>query len=116
MPKYLAPGVYVEEVPSAIKPIAGVGTSTAGFVGVSADILSDKMPEKPGGGNYGQAKAKDPQPINNWGEFRQKFGDFQEANQYLALAVYGFFNNGGTRCWGNRVTSVDDLADAPAHV
>ena len=114
MPEYLAPGVYVEEVPSAIKPIAGVGTSTAGFVGVSADILSDKMPEKPGGGNYGQAKAKDPQPINNWGEFRQKFGDFQEANQYLALAVYGFFNNGGTRCWVNRVTSVDDVADALA--
>lgn len=31
---YKAPGVYVEEVPSAVKPIAGVGTSTAGFVGV----------------------------------------------------------------------------------
>jgi phage tail sheath protein FI len=34
MPEYLSPGVYVEEVPSAIKPIAGVSTSTAGFVGV----------------------------------------------------------------------------------
>src|SRR6516165_2789915 len=34
MPNYLSPGVYVEEVPSAIKPIAGVSTSTAGFVGV----------------------------------------------------------------------------------
>src|ERR1041384_3276546 len=30
---YLSPGVYVEEVPSAAKPIAGVGTSTAGFIG-----------------------------------------------------------------------------------
>lgn len=30
MPDYRAPGVYVEEVPSAIKPIAGVSTSTAG--------------------------------------------------------------------------------------
>ena len=37
--KYLSPGVYVEEVPSAPRPIQGVGTSTAGFVG------SD--PEKP---------------------------------------------------------------------
>lgn len=36
MPEYLSPGVYVEEVPSAIKPIAGVSTSTAGFVGVVA--------------------------------------------------------------------------------
>ncbi|MGF2040557.1 MAG: phage tail sheath family protein [Nostoc sp. CmiVER01] len=31
---YLSPGVYVEEIPSAIQPIAGVGTSTAGFIGV----------------------------------------------------------------------------------
>lgn len=35
--QYLAPGVYIEEVPSTIKPIAGVGTSTAGFVGLCAD-------------------------------------------------------------------------------
>ena len=33
MPQYLSPGVYVEEVPSAVKPIAGAGTSTAAFVG-----------------------------------------------------------------------------------
>jgi phage tail sheath protein FI len=32
MPDYRAPGVYVDEVPSAIKPIAGVSTSTAGFM------------------------------------------------------------------------------------
>ena len=30
---YLAPGVYVEEVPSAAQPIAGVGTNTVGFIG-----------------------------------------------------------------------------------
>jgi uncharacterized protein len=34
MPQYLSPGVYVEEVPSAIKPIAGVSTSTAAFIGI----------------------------------------------------------------------------------
>ncbi|MBW2057776.1 MAG: phage tail sheath family protein [Deltaproteobacteria bacterium] len=112
MPEYLAPGVFVEEVPSAIKPIAGVGTSTAGFVGLSADIADDQMPEKPAGGHYSQADAQDPQPVNNWEEFKQKFGDFQAANQYLAHGVYGFFNNGGTRCWVNRVSSVDDLDDA----
>src|SRR3954464_5357884 len=37
---YLHPGGYVEEVPSAVKPIAGVGTSTAGFVGVVPDTVS----------------------------------------------------------------------------
>jgi phage tail sheath protein FI len=112
MPEYLAPGVYVEEVPSAIKPIAGVGTSTAGFVGISEDIPTTSMPEKPGGGNYQQVAAKNPQPINNWEEFKQKFGDLAEGNQYLAHAVYGFFNNGGTRCWVNRVTSVNDIDDS----
>jgi phage tail sheath protein FI len=39
MPEYLSPGVYVEEVPSISKPIAGVSTSTAGFIGVIPDQL-----------------------------------------------------------------------------
>src|SRR3954471_15402492 len=34
MATYLTPGVYVEQVPSAIQPIAGVGTSTAAFIGI----------------------------------------------------------------------------------
>ena len=34
MPEYLSPGVYVEEVPPLARPIAGVGTSTAGFIGL----------------------------------------------------------------------------------
>lgn len=112
MTVYLAPGVYVEEVPSAVKPIAGVGTSTAGFVGLSADIAAAQMPARPAGGHYAQAAALNPEPLNSWEEFKQKYGDFQEANQYLAHAVYGFFNNGGTRCWVNRVTSLDDVDNA----
>ena len=118
MPTYLAPGVYVEEVSSGIKPIAGVGTSTAGFVGVSSNIVTT-MPETPASTSekavyYEQADALDPQPINNWTEFTQKFGDIQERNQYLAHAVFGFFNNGGTRCWVNRVTTIDDVTEALA--
>ncbi|ALL70950.1 Phage tail sheath protein FI (plasmid) [Paraburkholderia caribensis MBA4] len=31
---YFAPGVYVEEVPSAQQPIAGVGTNVVGFIGI----------------------------------------------------------------------------------
>ena len=34
MPEYLSPGVYVEEAPSLARPIVGVGTSTAGFIGL----------------------------------------------------------------------------------
>jgi uncharacterized protein len=40
MPEYLSPGVYVEEVPSAIKPIAGVSTSTACFIGMVPDTIN----------------------------------------------------------------------------
>jgi phage tail sheath protein FI len=36
---YRAPGVYVEEIPSARQPIAGVGTSTAAFIGIVPDTL-----------------------------------------------------------------------------
>src|SRR2546422_7713975 len=49
MPEYLAPGVYVEEVPSAVKPIAGVSTSTAGFIAVVPDSVQLPGPIKGSG-------------------------------------------------------------------
>jgi hypothetical protein len=36
---YSAPGVYVEEVPSARQPIAGVGTNTVAFIGIVPDTV-----------------------------------------------------------------------------
>ena len=41
---YLAPGVYVEEIPSAQQPIAGVGTNTVGFI-VESCRISSTIPE-----------------------------------------------------------------------
>ncbi len=35
MPTYLTPGVYVEEVSSGSRPIEGVATSVAAFIGVA---------------------------------------------------------------------------------
>ena len=35
MPTYLSPGVYVEEVEAGSRPIEGVGTSVAAFVGLA---------------------------------------------------------------------------------
>ncbi len=118
MPTYLSPGVYVEEVPSAVKPIAGVGTSVAAFIGIAPD--DTEMPLKPGidkekakpEDHYKLTAAHTPQLVTNWGEFKNNFGDFHVGNQYLAHAVYGFFQNGGTRCWVNRVTTVDDVVKA----
>jgi uncharacterized protein len=128
MPQYLAPGVYVEEVPST-PPIAGVGTSTAGFIGVvdpaatnpPPDGRAFEMPFKPGrpldpntitaDDRYDLAPENKPMFITNWEQFKSTFGDFHVANRTLAHAVYGFFNNGGTTCW---VTRVSDLTNAGA--
>ena len=117
MAQYLAPGVYVEEVPSAVRPIAGVGTSTAGFVGVAANLGKwepDKrtgMPTRPSGDPYVQADALTPVPVNSWTEFVARFGEIQAGNRYLAHAVYGFFDNGGTRCFVARVAAAGDLTN-----
>ena len=48
---------------------------------------------------YAEAEAGVPQLITSWESFKNRFGDFQDGNRILAHAVYGYFNNGGTRCW-----------------
>jgi hypothetical protein len=112
--------VYVEEVPSAIKPIAGAGTSTAGFVGVVADTVT--MPLLPGRSGL-KADGTTPEPadfatvapageeqlVDGWETFKILFGDIQPGNSTLAHAVYGFFNNGGGRCWITRVAPDAEL-------
>jgi uncharacterized protein len=174
MPQYLAPGVYVEEVPSAAAPIAGVGTSTAGFIGVVRDSwdLDEVADEAVGQGDgtrtkfplsrypvdtatgtfevrvagttatgtlenvdtdrlsqitlsaaptAGQSVAVDYRPVfraaganqpvlcTTWSDFVRSFGDFTTdatvgaEHRWLAHAVYGFFQNGGSRCYVARV-------------
>lgn len=81
MAEYLSPAVYIEEIPSGIKPIEGVGTSTGAFLGHA---------EK---GPIGEAV-----PINNFSEFLKNFGGYID-NGYLAFAVKAFFDEGGTSCY-----------------
>jgi phage tail sheath protein FI len=97
VPTYLTPGVYVEEVPSTSKPIEGVGTSIAAFVGLA-----------PGG------PVNTPIRISNWTQFAKIFGDPNEPENgpfmdgaYLAHSVYGFFQNGGALCWIVRVGAAE---------
>jgi len=97
MPTYLTPGVYVEEVPSASKPIEGVGTSIAAFVGLA-----------PGG------PVNVPMRISNWTQFARIYSDPNEPDNgpfmtgaYLAHSVYGFFQNGGALAWIVRVGGGD---------
>ncbi len=84
MPSYLSPGVFVEEVPSGPRPIEAVGTSTAGFVGEAPNA----------GASLDEAVA-----INNWSQFLRTYVRDGDAGTDLANAVYGFFLNGGSRCY-----------------
>ncbi|MFN7741684.1 MAG: phage tail sheath family protein [Cyanobacteriota bacterium] len=109
MPSYSSPGVYVEDVQPAVRPIAGVGTSTAGFIGVvPSDIV---MPDKPdgSGAKYTVFPAGKPLLVTSWNDFIINFGEIKAENANLAHAVFGFFSNGGTRCWVIRVAAQTDL-------
>lgn len=116
MPTYQAPGVYVEEV-KGTPPIAAVGTSTAGFIGtVDDDADGFVMPLKPGSETerYPLVGENEPQVIANWGQFKNKFGDFHAGNRDLAHGVYGFFNNGGSLCYVTRVADTTDVGNIRA--
>lgn len=84
-PEYLSPGVYVEEVDRGSKPIEGAGTACAAFIG-----FAEKGP------------VNQPTFIPNWSEFVNTFGGFIKGG-YLAPAVYGYFQNGGGRCYVSRL-------------
>jgi phage tail sheath protein FI len=90
MPTYLSPGVYVEEVSSGSKPIEGVGTAVAAFVGFAA-----------------KGPLNRPSLVTNWTQFTQTFGEFIP-DSYLAHAVYGYFLNGGGAAYVVRVGAGDD--------
>ncbi|TBL33560.1 phage tail sheath family protein [Verrucosispora sp. SN26_14.1] len=94
MPSYLSPGVYVEEVPSGSRPIEGVGTAVAAFVGFAAR------------GPFHTATL-----VTNWSQFVQTFGEALD-DAYLAHAVYGYFANGGGICYVVRVGAPEAATEA----
>ncbi len=107
MPEYLSPGVYVEEVDRGPKPIEGVGTAMAAFVGftekaewqreVDGELITEDLVNKP-------------QLVTNWTQYVQRFGGFV-TGAFLPHAVYGYFHNGGSRCY---VVSVKTIGRAQA--
>ncbi|MEO8845119.1 MAG: phage tail sheath family protein [Kofleriaceae bacterium] len=93
---YLSPGVYVEEVDRGSKPIEAVGTNTVGFLGESS-----------------KGPLNESVLITNWSQFVKTFGDFKDCSEHLAHGVYGFFNNGGSRCFVVNVGAPEGVAAAP---
>ncbi len=96
MPEYLAPGVYVEEVPSGSKPIEGVSTSTAGMVGATQ-----------------RGPVDEPTLVTSFPEYTRRFGGyldhrlFTNRRDLLPYAAEGFFTNGGQRLYVTRVVGPD---------
>lgn len=99
MPEYLAPGVYVEEIEIGAKPIEGVSTSTAGFIGIA-----EKGP------------LNQPTLVTSFAEYQRVFGGHLDKELktvgpdnkniymgFLPYAVEGFFANGGKRAYVTRV-------------
>ena len=96
MAEYFSPGVYVEEYDNSPRSIEGVGTSTAGFIG-----LAEK------GATVGA-----PALVTSIKSFTKQFGkalsEFEYGEyRYLANSVEQFFANGGTRCYVSRVIPAD---------
>lgn len=92
MAEYLSPGVYVEEYDKSPRAIEGVGTSTAGFVGmaVKGPVIGE------------------PSLIGSLTDFIRQFGGYlseftHKEYSYLSHSVEQFFLNGGTRCFVSRV-------------
>src|SRR3954452_13509949 len=97
MPEYLAPGVYVEEISTGPRPIQGVSTSTAGFVGLTERGPDDRA-----------------EFVSSWLAYQRWFGRWTPNVSFLADAVQGFFDNGGRRAFVARVTGDGASLGAPS--
>lgn len=95
MPELLHPGVYVQEVPSAVRPIEGVSTSTAAFMGIT-----DKGPVP--GTTLPSGRAAQPVLVTSFTEYTRTFGGFRQ-DSFLTYATQAFFQNGGHRLYIVRV-------------
>lgn len=92
MPEYLARGVYIEEVERGPRPIEGVPTSTAAFLGETqrGPIL--------------------PTLVTSFSDYSRVFGGALSDDRYIPDALSGFFANGGHQAYVCRVVGADALA------
>jgi len=88
MAEHRAPGVHIEEAQVSSSPIQGVSTSTVGFVAVTGRgfLLG---------------------PLFSFLDFERVATPHLGVN--LPLAVRGFFENGGQRCFISQIATTDSL-------
>lgn len=90
------PGVYIEEVPSAVRPIAGVSTSVTAFVGAATRGPTNR-----------------PTNVQSFSDFEKKFGGLSQWST-MSYAVYHFFLNGGSEALIVRVADTNGGAKKAA--
>jgi uncharacterized protein len=97
------PGVYIEEVPSGVRTIAGVSTSVTAFVGRAL-----------------RGPVNDPVVLGSFEEFERIFGGLW-IDSTMSYAVRSFFQNGGGQAIVVRVhngakTATIELAGTPSKI
>src|SRR5713101_2018306 len=86
---YSYPGVYIEEIPSGVHPIAGASTSNTAFVDFFARGPVDKAVE-----------------ITSYGDFERTFGGLDVRSE-ASYAVLQYYLNGGQIAFIVRVVPKD---------
>src|SRR5580658_7048357 len=81
MAAYTYPGVYIEEVPSAVHTITGVATSIAAFVGWAP-----------------QGSVTEAVLVQSFMDYQRQFGGL-DSRSLLGYSVSQFFNNGGQQAY-----------------
>ena len=94
MVTFRAPDVYVIEERLGPRTIEAQGTSVAAFVG--------RAP-RPG------APRETAVAVNNFADFQRRFIGDAKVSSDLAKAVFGFFRNGGTRCYIVNIGDADEV-------
>ena len=88
MPPVLSyPGVYIEEIPSAVHTITGVATSIGAFVGWAP-----------------KGSTTDAVLVQSFSDYQRQFGGL-DARSLLGYSVSHFFNNGGPQAYIVRLAS-----------
>src|SRR5256885_10696566 len=101
---YTYPGLYVEEVPSGVRTIAGVSTAETAFIDFFTRGLVDR-----------------PQRVTSFADFERNYGGLDERSE-ASYAVQQYYLNGGQIAWIVRVAPgnpgippVSLLTSSPPH-
>jgi uncharacterized protein len=88
-PTFTYPGVYIEEIPSAVHTITGVATSIASFIGWAA-----------------QGPTTEATLVQSFADFEFQFGGL-DTRSLLGYSVNQFFGNGGQQAYIIRLVAGD---------